>query len=227
MAHASYSGPAVPEVADRIEQLVKQWREPIPGAWQRDVDSRLLERRYQRGDAAAPHPGEHTIEHEILCRHFDSVSCYGGKLVDGVNALPLIHSEMGGRHGDVEADLFLLAQSVSGYRIFLCEVKSASNNAWYAAVESLRQLKLLLTSAGPRCLFARRNPSLPLPAELPVTTLVLAPPQFYSSNGQRANAAQPALRLLSRFQSEFGVDARLAVWDSRRFEIRDWAAPNH
>jgi hypothetical protein len=225
MAHARHSGKTNFGIEDRIEQIAAQWREPVPGIWERDVDARLLLKRYQRGDCNAPHPGEHTIEHDILCRHFESISCYGEKLLDGVNALPLVHNEMGGRNGNVEADLLLLAQNAQGYRMFLCEVKSASNDAWHAAVENLRQLKLLLSGTDPLRLFTKRNPSLPLPSQILITALVLAPPSFYSSGGRKGNAMCPAIKLLTRFNAEFGVDARLAVWDSHRLQIRDWTAP--
>ena len=225
MVLARYEGPVVPDVSHRIEQLVSLWREEIPGQWQRGVDSQLLGPRYRRGDLDAPHPGEHTIEHEILYQYFDRVSCYGNKLVDGVNALPLASDAGGGRRANVEADMFLLAEHEGAYRLFLCEVKASADDPWFAAVESLRQLKLLVSSSEPRGVFARRNPSLCLPSDIPVTALVLSPPSFYSSPGKKADAVKPALKLLARFTSEFGVNVRLAVWDSRLFDIKDWLAP--
>ena len=221
MVLARYEGPTVPDVSHRIEELVRLWQEEIPGSWQRGVDPQLLGPRYRRGDVDAPNAGEHKIEHEILYQYFDRVSCYGNRLLDGVNALPLSSDAGGGRRANVEADMFLLAEREGAYRRFLCEVKFESNEAWYAAVESLRQLKLLTSSQGPRGVFARRNPSLCLPSEIAVTALVLAPRSFYSSPGKKANAVGPALKLLARFESDFGVDARLAVWDSRPFEIKD------
>ena len=170
----------------------------------------------------APNPGEHTIEHEILYQYFDRVSCYGNSLLDGVNALPLALDAGGGRRANVEADMFLLAEREGAYRRFLCEVKFESNEAWYAAVESLRQLKLLTSSSEPIGVFVHRTPSLCLPSEIPVTALVLAPRSFYEARGKKANAVGPALKLLARFKSEFGVDVRLAVWDSKLFSIKDW-----
>ena len=223
MAIAQYDGPWVPDVSQRFEQLARQWREPIPGLWQRGVDAQLLDSRYRRGDIDAPHRGEHAIEYDILCRHFDSVSCFGNKLLDGVNALPLVRDARGGRHANVEADLYLLTQCDGVYRLVLCEVKSESNTAWYAAIESIRQLRLLMSSTESRGVFARRNPSLCLPSDIPVTAIVLAPPSFYASHGKKANAVEPTLKLLARFTAEFGVDIRLAVWDSSLFEIKDWS----
>lgn len=225
MVLARYDGPLVPDVSHRIEQLVRQWREPIPGSWQRGVDPQLLDRRYRRGDINAPHRGEHTIEYDILCRYFDLISCFGNKLLDGVNALPLVRDAGGARGANVEADMFLLTAREGAHRQFLCEVKADSNDAWYAAVECLRQLRLLMSSPESLGVFARRIPSLCLPSGIPVTALVLAPPSFYSSPGKKANAVEPALKLLARLTSEFGVDVRLAVWDSRLFDIKDWLTP--
>jgi len=227
MTLANYDGPLVPDVSHRIEQLVRQWRDPIPGSWQRGADQQLQApgRRYRRGDLNAPHPGEHTIESEILCQHFDRITCFGNKLIDGINALPLVRDARGARHANVEADLFLLTERGSAHRLFLCEVKSESNNAWYAAVESLRQLRLLMSSPESLCVFARRLPSRCLASDISVTALVLAPPAFYSSRGKKGNAVEPTLRLLGRLKSEFGVDARLAVWDAKHYEIRDWRTP--
>ena len=225
MVLARYEGPVVPDVSHRIEQLVSLWREEIPGQWQRGVDSQLLGPRYRRGDVDAPHPGEHTIEHEILCQYFDRVSCYGNRLLDGVNALPLASDAGGGRRANVEADMFLLTEREGAYRLFLCEVKADADNAWFAAVESLRQLKLLMSSSEPLGVFAHRTPSLCLPSEIPVTAIVLAPRSFYESPGKKGNAGKPALKLLARFTSEFGVNVRFAVWDSRLFDIKDWLAP--
>jgi hypothetical protein len=222
MELAYYQGPSIPDVPDRIEQLISHWREPIPGQWRRGVDSPLLEQRYRRGDVNEPHAGEHSIESEILYKHFDLISCYGGKLIDGVNALPLVKDPKGGRAANVEADMLLLAECNGVHRLFLCEVKHGSDNAWYAAAESLRQLRLVLDSPESRNVFGRRNSTLFLEADLPITALVLAPDTFYSSAGKKANAVKPTLELLRRFQREFNLDVRLAVWDCSQQQIRDW-----
>jgi hypothetical protein len=176
--------------------------------------------RYRRGNLNKTRRGEHAIEYEILCQQFGDVICDGYKLLDGVNAFPLARDSRGGRRANVEADMFLLGEHKGTHRLFLCEVKADSNTAWYAAVENLRQLRLLTSCEESLGLFACRNPSLDLPSNIPVTALVVAPPLFYSSRGQKANAVAPALNLLARFSAEFGVDARLAVWDS--LAIKDW-----
>jgi hypothetical protein len=225
MVLARYDGPSVPDVSYRIEELVRQWREPIPGSWQRGTDPQLMGLRYRRGDIDAPHEGEHRIEHDILCRSFDSVTCFGNKLIDGVNALPLVRDSGGARTANVEADMYLLTHCDGAHRLFLCEVKADCNDAWYAAVESLRQMRLLMSSPESLCVFTRRNPSLSLSSDIPVTALVLAPPSFYSARGKEANAVGPAVKLIARFGSDLGVDVRLAVWDSELLRIKDWHSP--
>jgi hypothetical protein len=220
MTIAKHTGPSIDAIAGQVERLVQLWKEPIPGRWERGEDSQLMGTRYRRGNRNKTRKGEHAIEYEILCRQFGSATCDGYKLLDGVNALPLVHDSGGGRRANVEADMFLLGEHEGTHRLFLCEVKADSNTAWYAAVENLRQLRLLTSCEKSLGLFACRNPSLDLASNIPVTALVVAPPLFYSSRGQKANAVAPALNLLARFSAEFGVDARLAVWDS--LAIKDW-----
>ena len=224
MATARHSGPSILDVTRRIDQLVRLWKEPIPGRWERGADSQLMGERYRRGNRYTARRGEHVIEYEILHQHFQRITCEGYNLIDGINALPLVCDSGGGRRANVEADMLLLGKRSGNFRLFLCEVKVESNNAWYATVESLRQLKLLLCSRESLGLFARRNPSLELPSEIPVTALVVAPRPFYASRGQKANAVAPAFELLTRFNSEFGIDARLAIWDSPA--ISDFNAAN-
>ena len=224
MAIARHSGPSIVDVMRRIDQLVRLWKDPIPGRWERVADSQLMGGRYRRGNLHTTRRGEHLIEYEILHQHFQRITCEGYNLIDGINALPLVCDSGGGRRANVEADMLLLGKRSGNFRLFLCEVKVESNNAWYATVESLRQLKLLLCSRESLGLFARRNPSLELPSEIPVTALVVAPRPFYASRGQKANAVAPAFELLTRFNSEFGIDARLAIWDSPA--ISDFNAAN-
>lgn len=218
---ARYAGPRVPDVPMRIEQLLHLWQEPIPEPWRRAVDKQLHAERYRRGDIHKPNPGEHTTEHAIL-HELERVSCFGNKVLDGVNALPLVRDAAGGRSANVEADILLLTEGGGGHRLFLCEVKEKSNNAWYAAVENLRQLRLFISSPEAGRVFFHRCPTLSCPADAPVTGIVLAPSLFYTSPGQKANSVAPALQLLARFNSEFKVDVCLAVWDSELSNIVRW-----
>lgn len=212
----SYPGVALTNARERIDTILKLWREPIAGVFERtaaDLPGRLLAGpRYTRGDIDALRIGEHAIEHEVLCRQFDTLTVDGARLVDGVNAFPLVRDAAGGRNGNVEADLLLLLQDASGFRALAAEVKDAASNAWYAAVENLRQLRLIRESGVPRELFARRNPSIELPRLLPIAGAVIAPPAFYTSDGQKASAVQPAHQLLAAVPA----DVRLMVWDAFR-----------
>ena len=220
MALAVYPGGSVPDSSSRIEQLLSLWQSTIPGVWQRGLDQQLLGPCYRRGDFNAPNPGEHTIEHEILCRRLNQISCLGHRILDGINALPLVCDACGGRSSNVEADLLLLGEHNGKYRLFLCEVKDRSNDPWYAAVESLRQLRLFLSSPESLRLFSHRNNSGNLPHDIPITTLVLAPNHFYASPGKKANAVIPALELIARFNSVLSLDIRLDVLNGN--EIKEW-----
>ena len=208
----SYPGAALPNAGERIDAILKLWREPVTGVFERtatDLPDRLLAGpRYTRGDIGAPRNGEHAIEYEILGRHFDALTVDGARLVDGVNAFPLVRDTGGGRNGNVEADLLLLLHDASGFRLLAAEVKDAATNAWYAAVENLRQLRLIQDSGVPRELFARRNPSIDLPRVLPIAGAVIAPPAFYTSDGQKVSAIPPARQLCAAVP----IDVRLMVW---------------
>jgi hypothetical protein len=221
---ASYPGPCLRDPEARIQRLLSLWKEPVPGTWRRgsaDIPSRLLNgKRYTRGDEADPRSGEHRIEHEILCQHFDDVTyLQDGRVIDGVNAFPLVRDSCGGRNGNVEADLLLLVRSARGYRLVVAEVKHSANNAWFAAVENLRQLKLLVSGEDAGQLFRQRNLALDLPANLVITGLVVAPCSFYTQPGQKANSIGAARMLIDTIRAETETDIRLTVWDKQRRTI--------
>lgn len=209
---ASFEGTHLPEPDRRIRQVLDLLDEPIPGAWKREIDLQLHGARYRRGDLADPHPGEHSIEHAILCSGFPSVTCLGGRIIDGVNAMPLARDAYGGRRSNVEADLFLLIEKDGDYRLFLCEVKESANTPWYAAIENLRQLKLLHHNILARQLFHRRNPQLQLPAELPYSGLVIAPASYYARRGKCSNSVYPTRSLIEQVQRQTGLILEFAQW---------------
>jgi hypothetical protein len=219
---ARFTGGHLAEPGQRIKEILEHWDAPIPGAWERPIDDQLLEARYRRGDIDSPRAGEHSIEHEIL-RQIEAIRCLDGTLVDGINAMPLTRDETGGRRGNVEGDLFLLMAKDGDYRLVMCEVKHSSNNCWYAAVESLRQLRLLHWSVAARRLFHSRNPGLSLPIEIPIIRLVLAPEEYYTQSGQKANVLPATIGLLREFRDKTGMEAHLAVWDARKKEIRKFS----
>jgi hypothetical protein len=138
----------------------------------------------------------------------------GARLVDGVNAVPLAKDAAGRRLGNVEADMLLLVRNPNGrHRLVVVEVKVTANDPWFASIENLRQLRLLKESTETKRLFAGRQPSLGLRANLPFSGLVLAPLAFYSGHGKKGNAVAPTQKLLDRMRKETGVTVRLAVWD--------------
>lgn len=139
----------------------------------------------------------------------------GSTLVDGVNALPLTTDAGGRRKENIEADMLLLVKGGDTYTHQLIEVKTTSNNAWYAAVQNLRQLKLFSESREAQ-LFHKRWPELELPHVLPVTGVVLAPLAFYMAPNKKAEAVVPAQTLLQHMRVEAKVDVQLTTWDSEQ-----------
>jgi len=222
---ASFQGPHLPDPESRIEQVLAFWEQPIPGKWQRDRGwdtDKWKESPYRRRDLNAPRAGEHTMEREILINQRGKITLLGAELLDGVNALPLCCDFIGGaRRGNVEADLLLLSHGADGYRLVLCEVKASSDDPWYAAVESLRQMRLFLSSPAAQSLMVERG-SLPADAaNVAVTGLAMAPAAYFSANGKKGNALAPARRLFERMRRHYDIDMRFAVWDAARSTIHE------
>lgn len=210
----TFRGPILPDAEDRIRRVRELWQQDIPGQWERSVDAQLLGNRYRRGDLQDPHPGEHSIEYQILVERFGKVKLLGGGLIDGVNALPLACDfAQGGRHGNVEADMLLTIESTDGFRLVLCEVKADANDPWYAAVELSRQMRLFISNPVGRTVMERRGGLRSNLAEVPLTGLVLAPADYYRARGKKGNAVAPANRLFAEMRRHHGIDMRLAVWD--------------
>jgi len=230
MELAKFSGKHLPDAEGRIASLAALWQEPIPGdgVWKRGRDERLLDpdRRYCRSNhlPESLRRGEHAIEYDVLDPSPADVTTItgGGRLVDGVNALPLTKDILGGgRSGNVEADMLLLVRNDNAYRLLLVEVKTGSDNAWFAVVENLRQLRLFSESVETQQLFHQRCPELNLPQSLPVTAVVLAPESFYLAKGAKAASVAPAEKLLRRMHDEAGVEGQLATWQRT---IEPWAS---
>ena len=224
LAEARFPGAKIDRLAQRITRVQELWGSRVDRAWgrgpERGDDARWKKEngehlRYRRShsEEGAKRKEEHALEKEILVEHFEEIECFGGRLVDGINAVPLCDF----KRGKVEADLLLLVKEPDGrgHRVLLVEAKTTANNPWYAVVEHLRQLKLLEVSAVRR-IFHGRNRSLCLPDDIRVTGLILAPESYYSSPGKKANAVEPTRELIA----ELGIDVHLAVWDKARPEIR-------
>lgn len=214
MELASYTEAEFPVEEGRIEQVIDLWHEPVPPGWEREAgrDARLLTpKRFTREIAKGEPKKELAIEATVLADGVPPTEFIGEPIIDGVNAVPLVKGDRG--LGEVEADLVLLIGEGARRRLAVVEVKVDANHAWYAAVENLRQVKLVLVSPV-RALFAQRQPDLSLPADLPVAAVVLAPPDFYAHRGQKANAAGPARELFDRVRQELGIEAHLATFDA-------------
>lgn len=220
MGAAAFTGRDLLDPAERIKGILEKWERPIPGQWERGIDEQLLGPRYRRSDFNRPNPGEHTIEHEIL-DDLESVNFLGGRVVDGVNAMPLSRDETGGRRGNVEADMLLLVEKGGSYCLAVCEVKCNANNSWYAAVECLRQMKLLQSSLAARQLFHHRLGQRRLPSDIPMIGLVVAPEPYYRRTGQLANAVPHARQLSSQFMTKTGVGLYLTTWDAASRSISE------
>lgn len=218
-----FQGSTLQDSEARIRRVEELWEHEIPGRWQRGIDPQLFGGRYRRGDLHAPHPGEHTIEHQVLVERFGEVTVFGEKLIDGINAFPLACDFAGGgRLGNVEADMLLATQSGDDFRLLLCEVKADANDCWYATVQGLLQMRLYLANPVGRAVMQQRGALPYTPKAIPVTGLVVAPGGYYSGRGKKANAFEPANRLLAQMHERFGVDMRLAVWDKSLNTIHEF-----
>lgn len=223
---AEYGGGHLHDPERRIDQLLSLWQEPIPGKWQRehgwDTD-KWQASPYRRGNLAAPHNCEHAMEHAILIDRRAKVTLLGEPLLHGINAVPLAADFSDhGRRANVEADLLLLSRTDTSFRLTLCELKSGANNAWFAKVELLRQMRLFLASPSAQLLMTELGHLPTHTTNLVLTGLVVAPPAYYAARGQKGHAVPPARTLLRRMQQGYNVDARLAVWNPADNSIQEY-----
>jgi hypothetical protein len=140
--------------------------------------------RYRRGHVrTGPKVGsEHELEYELLQPDpsLAQTRCFDQRLIDGINAVPLARDPDGRRAGNVEADMLLLTAAGNDHRLLLVEAKTISNNAWYATVENLRQLRLFTASSAAQQIMQQRRAE-PLPTPPAVTAVILATASFYTS----------------------------------------------
>jgi hypothetical protein len=215
---ARYHGREVPDLDRRVHDVRSLWDAKIPPDWERGTDARLIDPKHRylrRHRSGGPKPGsEHELEYQILEPDPLDVPtfCFGGRLIDGINAVPLARDHAGGRSGNVEADMLLLTEIDGKHRLLLVEVKTISNGAWYATIENLRQLRLFNHSATAQQIFRRRRPK--LTDALPVTAVVLAPRSYFEAPGAKHAAVEPAQHLITNMRTAPGVDVQLAIWDT-------------
>lgn len=222
---AEFEGAHLPNPENRIDQILTLWQEPIPGKWQREPgwdQDKWKTGPYRRGDLAAPRAGEHTMERTILVDHRAKITLLGEPLLHGINAVPLAADFSDhGRRANVEADLLLLSRTATGYRLALCELKAGADNAWFAAVELLRQMRLFLSSPSAQSLMTELGHLPAEAAKVTMTGLVVAPASYYAARGKKGNAVAPARTLLRRIQQHYNVDARLAIWNPAGNSIQE------
>jgi hypothetical protein len=215
---AEYSKADVPDVDARIADLLDLCTVPVRPAWPRPnaEDHMWAAGPYRRRDREDPSRPERIVEHEILGsgeQMAEGRLCCGGRVVDAINAIPLT------RRPKIEADVLLLVDHGHERRLYLAEVKKDSNNAWYATVELLRQLRLFTASTHAIDYFHRKDTE--VPAGLPVTGLVLAPSDYYFAPGKKDKAVEPAWRLVDAVTSHRELDVRLATWDAATRRIAE------
>lgn len=199
-----------------IVDVLDLWRAPVPDPWMRaemDTPERLRTGdRYTRGNLHGVRRGEHGIEYEILIQQFESVTCLGEPLLDGVNAFPLVKDQGHGRNCNVEADLVLLAGKREAACILVCDVKIGDGNPWKALLQNLRQLRLF--TLNPICVeyFLKRSCAEKIEQ---VCGAVIAPERFYSHAGKRSDSLRRAQALSAAMaQAPDCVTAELLVWDA-------------
>ncbi len=216
-----------PDIDERIDHALKLWDElaTIAPAWKREsmgypggLDDRDV--RYRRGNKDKARDPEHELEHELLVGN-PVRECLGWTVADGINEIPLVNS----RSGQITADVLLLGRRECEWRIFLLEVKSTSNDPWYAALEHLRQLAMFLAGGDMRRLFHQRGWDLPQPDTIPVKGLVFAPSRFYRrENGSTHSAhVEPTRRLFERLRAhDARADVKLATHGLSRHEVVEY-----
>jgi hypothetical protein len=212
---AEYTSADVPDVDQRISEVLELWDLPVAEGWLRPApeDDMWAAAPYRRGDRCAPSSPERILEHEILgpgSKIAPGRKCLGGAIVGGINAVPLTLTPK------IEADLLLLVEHTNGSHLYLAEVKSMANTPWYATIELLRQLRLLLSGSPTLGYFHRTAGT---PSDVSMTGLVLAPQAYFDREGKRHNAVGPAKRLIQAVKPT--VDIRLATWDSRSEAIAE------
>lgn len=203
----------MPTPEEKIGQLIELWNQKIPDSWQRESLPKTFEWGYRRSLGGRKPTPEHELEKRLFK---SSLKIDGYCSVDlFANAFPLA------KWRTVEADMVAVAKIDAATEVLVIEAKDKANNAWYAAVENLRQLKLFDANRRTNLEFLKNKVSDCVWGELKMTGLVIAPPDFFEHKGQKGNATQPAKNLVAAFQRKLGVRVLLGKWhkDSSRIEI--------
>jgi len=212
---ATFSGDQVPTPEEKIGRLIELWNQEIPDGWQRENLPKTFEWGYRRSLGGKKQTPEHELEKRLFkIKSLLKIDGYGS--VDLLaNAFPLA------KWRSVEADMVAVAKKDVATEIMVIEAKDKANNAWYAAVENLHQLKLFDANRRTNLEFLKNKVSDCVQGELAITGLVIAPPDFFEHKGQKGNATQPAKNLVAAFQRKLGVRVLFGKLheDSSRIEI--------
>ena len=119
--------------------------------------------------------------------------------------------------------LLLTSDAADARTQLLVEAKTGSNNAWYAVIESLRQLRLFQLSQVARSIFTLRGSHDGTPP--PVEAVILAPEAFYTSRGAKERATDGALQLLAALAPIPDVVVRLATWNPAQRSVAPLRLP--
>ena len=115
--------------------------------------------------------------------------------------------------GQRKIDVLALLEIGDKTRPLAIEMKAGTtNNCWFAVVENLQQLKLL--HKYPKHLLAG-NRLLKSFEQLPLTQsqgMVLAPPSFFDSKGQKQNSFLQAKELIAAVRKELAITILLAAF---------------
>lgn len=205
-----YQGLRIPQdqLTKRIQEILSLWNGPLPPNWIRPDWSYITVKGYRRGDMDRPKP-----EHLLEVRLFEITSWPVKGLGEEVTFAPILNAVSLANQNQKQREVDVLGILTFPHNRILCsvEMKGANtNSAWFAVVETLQHLKLL-----------QNHPQdfLPLDSSFECLTnlawsetwgMVLAPPSFFNSRGQKENSFIDAMELIRIIKQELGVTILLA-----------------
>ena len=210
-----YEGSQIPEVQKRIQEVLSLWNKPLPSSWIRQKWRHIQKIGYRRGDKNSLKPkSEHLLEKRL----FDIPSWLVTGLGEKVAFLPVLNAVSLSNQNPKQREIDVLGILKFPNRSIACsaEMKGAStNSAWFAVVENLQHLKLIQHQALDF-----------LPCESPFDDLrnlawsktwgmVLAPPPFFNSKGQKKNSFRDAKELIKCIKQELKVTILLACFPDK------------
>jgi hypothetical protein len=218
-----YEGRQIPDaqIAGRIQKVLSAWNKPLPSNWNRRDWSYIKSPGYRRGDKDRRPKSEPKSEHDLEMMLF-AANLDGRRTTWPVMGLgeevtfdPVLNAVSLANQNPKQREVDVLGILTFPHNRILCsvEMKGAStNSAWFAVVENLQHLKLI-----------QNYPQESRPSEGPFEDLrnlawsetwgmVLAPPPFFNSRGQKENSFTDAKRLVRSINQELGLTILLACF---------------